>query len=213
MFGITDLSTYIIGTVAIILLPGPNSMFCLAVAGQYGAAIAYRAVAAIFIGDGLLMLATALGAASFLKANPQWFDALRLAGALYLAYIGINLLLGAYHHWQQTPKPAKLSTKVRARRVFAKALTLSLMNPKAILFFLSFFVQFVDPNYPQPYLSFLLLALILQAISMIYLSVLIFAGVRLVRAFAKHHRVGAGGMGAIGTLFMGFAAKLWQASI
>ena len=62
MFGITDLSTYIIGTIAVILLPGPNSMYCLAMAGQHGIKTGYRVVAGILLGDGMLMLATALGA-------------------------------------------------------------------------------------------------------------------------------------------------------
>ena len=47
MFGITDLPTYIIGTIAVILLPGPNSMYCLAMAGQHGVRAAYRSVAGI----------------------------------------------------------------------------------------------------------------------------------------------------------------------
>jgi leucine efflux protein len=61
MFGITDLSTYIIGTIAIILLPGPNSMYCLAMAGQHGDKNRLTAVVAgILLGDGnVLMLATA----------------------------------------------------------------------------------------------------------------------------------------------------------
>ena len=63
MFGITDLTTYLIGTIAIILLPGPNSIYCLTVAGQHGVKAAYRAVGGILLGDTLLILATALGAA------------------------------------------------------------------------------------------------------------------------------------------------------
>ena len=95
MFGITDLAAYIIGTIAIILLPGPNSMYCLTVAGQHGAKAAYRAVAGILLGDSLLILATVLGAGTLLKLYPALFHGIKLAGGLYLAYIGCNLLPGA----------------------------------------------------------------------------------------------------------------------
>ena len=211
MFGIIDPLTYLLGTIAIVLLPGPNSLFCLAVAGQYGVAAGYRVAAAIFIGDGLLMLATALGAATFLKANPQWFDLLRLAGALYLAFLGIKLLFSAKQLWGQKPTKAKRIT--RPQRVFSKALTLSLTNPKAILFFLSFFVQFVDPDYPHPLLSFLILAVMLQICSLTYLSILIFGGSRLAQHFRQHYRAGAATIAAIGVLFIGFAVRLWQTNL
>ena len=95
MFGITDLATYTLGVVAIILLPGPNSMYCLTIAGQYGIKAAYRAVAGILLGDFLLILATVLGAGTVLKLYPALFHGIKLLGGLYLAYIGWNLLRGA----------------------------------------------------------------------------------------------------------------------
>ena len=62
---------------------------------------------------------------------------------------------------------------------------ISLLNPKAILFFISFFVQFVDPAYPYPAVSFLVLALILQVFSMLYLTALIFGGTWLTSRFTR----------------------------
>ena len=88
---------------------------------------------------------------------------------------------------------------------------MSLTNPKAILFLLSFFVQFVDPAYPRPALSFFVLALILQLVSLTYLTLLIHAGHGLTRVFKQHTRLAALGMGAIGFLFIGFAIKMWTA--
>ena len=82
MFGITDLPTYIIGTIAVILLPGPNSMYCLAMAGQHGVRAAYRSVAGILLGDCVLMLATALGAGALNKEKPELFHAVKLVGRL-----------------------------------------------------------------------------------------------------------------------------------
>ncbi len=218
MFGITDLPTYIIGTIAVILLPGPNSMYCLAVAGQHGVQAAYRSVAGILLGDSVLMLATALGAGALLKAVPELFHAVKLVGGLYLAYIGWNLLRGAAKKWQMRTRPSETETPSESsaqmpRHVFKRALLLSLTNPKAILFFLSFFVQFVEPAYPHPGLTFLALSVILQIISFAYLSMLIFAGLRLTRAFRRHQKTSALGMGTVGAMFVGFAVKMWTAAL
>ena len=94
-----------------------------------------------------------------------------------------------------------------------RPLLLSLTNPKAILFLLSFFVQFVDPAYPHPALSFLLLALVMQTVSFSYLTLLVFAGHRLANLFRRHHRVATACTAATGLLFIGFAVSLWLAGI
>jgi leucine efflux protein len=80
-------------------------------------------------------------------------------------------------------------------------------------FFVSFFIQFVDPAYPWPALTFLGLGAIAQGCSAIYLSVLIFAGARLAAAFAARRRTASLASAGVGTLFLGFGAKLATASI
>ena len=217
MFGITDLPTYLIGAIAVILLPGPNSMYCLAVAGQHGVKAAYRAVGGILLGDCVLLAATALGAGALLKAVPELFHAVKLVGGLYLAYIGWNLLRGAVKKWQAYFRPSETLAQVQnasaPQHVFKRALLLSLTNPKAILFLLSFFVQFINPAYAHPGLTFLALVLILQIISFVYLSVLVFAGFHLTQVFRRHQKTAAVGMGMVGAAFIGFAVKMWTATL
>ncbi len=87
-------------------------------------------------------------------------------------------------------------------------LLLSLLNPKAILFLLSFFVQFVDPTYPHPALSFLILATILQVCSAVYLSTLIFGGSRLATSFRRRQGLARAGSGLVGMLFLWFAGRM-----
>lgn len=219
MFGITDLGVFVAGTIAIVLLPGPNSIYVLTVAARSGIRHGYAGALGIFLGDSLLMLLTALGAASVLQANPLLFDVIRWAGAGYLSYLGIKLIAGAWHAvralQQQGPAPAqqliaslKPVAETSPLRVCRKALVISLFNPKAILFFLSFFVQFVDPAYPHPALSFLLLGVIVQIASLLYLSTLIFAGVRLAQAFAGRKRLSALLNTTVGLLFIAFGVRL-----
>ena len=219
MFGITDLSTYIIGTVAVILLPGPNSMYCLAMAGKHGVKTAYRSVTGIFVGDSILLLAAALGAGTVLKTMPSLFHGIKLVGGLYLTYIGWNLLRGAAKKWHARREVVAVSAPIETEReyyahgIFKRALLLSLTNPKAILFCLSFFVQFVGPKYPQPMLTFLALSVILQSLSFTYLSILVFAGNRLAHVFRQHQKVSSTAMALVGSLFIGFATKLLTATL
>ena len=85
---------------------------------------------------------------------------------------------------------------------------ISLFNPKAILFFIAFFVQFVDPGYAYPALSFVVLGAFAQLASFLYLTLLIFTGTHLAAAFRRRKRLSAGATSAAGALFLGFAVKL-----
>lgn len=212
MLGITDFTTYLLGTIAIILLPGPNSLFVLSVAARRGVRAGYAAAFGVFAGDTVLMVCAALGAASLLKAVPTLFVAIKLVGAAYLAWVGVQLLRGALQRWRGEVAPINEST-LDLSQPFRKALVISLLNPKAILFFVSFFIQFVDPAYPWPALTFLGLGAIAQVCSAIYLSVLIFAGARLAAAFAAHRRTASVATSGVGALFFGFGAKLATASL
>ncbi|OJU89436.1 MAG: leucine efflux protein LeuE, partial [Acinetobacter sp. 38-8] len=187
MFGITDLTTFIIGTILIVLLPGPNSLYVMSVASRYGIRTGYAAACGVFTGDSILILCTILGAASLLKAFPILFVVLKLTGACYLAYLGFKLLQSAYQTWNKPPHPTEMADLPRLDQIhpYRTALSISLLNPKAILFFLSFFLQFVQPNYAYPALSFLILAIIVQLVSFTYLTALIFSGVKLANFF-KH---------------------------
>ena len=141
---------------------------------------------------------------------------IKYAGAGYLIYIGYNLITGAITSWRQLDdKNLQSAVKIKKTtgiQAFRKALLVSLLNPKAILFFLSFFAQFVDPSYPQPAIPFLILALTIQTFSLIYLAVLIYAGSTLAESFRKRKKVSAISGGSVGIGFVGFAVKLALAS-
>ena len=214
MFGITDLTTYILGTIFIVLLPGPNSMYVLSVAAQRGVKAGFAGAAGVFVGDFILMTLAATGAAGLLKANPALFAVVKYLGGGYLAWVGVNMLLGAWRAWRQRQlAEASPARAVNAANPFVRALVISLMNPKAILFFVSFFVQFVDPNYAYPALTFAILGGILQCFSALYLTTVIIAGARLADAFRRHRKLAASLSGAAGAVFVGFGAKLASASL
>lgn len=214
--GITDFWTFLIGTIFIVLLPGPNSMYVLSVAAQRGVRPAYQGACGIFVGDLVLMVLSACGVASLLKASPALFYAVKYIGAAYLGWIGLQMLIGC---WRQLRAPQSIDAAAAAPALakevnpFRKALIISLMNPKAILFFISFFIQFVDPAFATPALSFVGLGLTCQVISFTYLTVIIFVGARLAAAFRRRRRLSAGMGGGVGALFIGFGAKLATATL
>lgn len=213
-FGITDIWTYLVGAIVIVLLPGPNSLYVMAQASRHGIATGYRGACGIFVGDTVLMLASATGAASLLHALPALFMLIKYAGAAYLAWMGLGLLRGAWATWRRpNGEPTASAADEPAGNPFRTALVISLMNPKAILFFISFFIQFVDPAYPHPALSFLILGVIVQILSALYLSALIFGGAHLASQFRRRRRLAATATGGVGSLFIGFSLKLANASL
>ncbi|MFD0040098.1 leucine efflux protein LeuE [Streptomyces anulatus] len=227
MLGVTDLPTYLAGLALIVLLPGPNSLYVLSVAARRGVRTGYTAAAGVWTGDTVLMTLSALGAASLLQTTPLLFAIVKYAGAAYLTWMAVGMLRAAVSLWRERHRrTAELAETVETadaaeasgatapvERPYRRALVVSLINPKAILFLISFFVQFVDPGYAYPALSFLLLGTLLQLASFAYLSVLIFGGTRLAAAFRRRKRLSAGATSAAGVLFLGFAAKLSLSSV
>ena len=224
IYGITDLPTFVIGTIFIVLLPGPNSLYVMTIASRVGVAAGYRGACGIFVGDTILMLLSATGVASLLQASPAIFMLLKYAGGAYLAWIGASLIRAGVAMWRgqvsTTPPPALVEEFADAKsiaaappaaggvRAFRTALLVSLMNPKAILFFISFFIQFVDAAYPHPVLSFAILGGIVQVCSALYLSALIFGGAHLAAQFRRRRKLSSLATGGVGATFIGFGVKL-----
>ncbi|MEU8838937.1 leucine efflux protein LeuE [Streptomyces roseus] len=220
MLGVTDLPTYLVGLILIILLPGPNSLYVLSVAARRGVRTGYKAAAGVFTGDAVLMVLAAAGAGALLQASPVAFGIVKVLGAGYLTWLAVGMMRGAWALWRSraereeqagAPAGARAGAEgegAEGERPYRRALLISLFNPKAILFLVSFFVQFVDPSYAYPALSFLLLGALLQLGSFLYLTLLIFSGTRLSAAFRRRRRLSAGATSAAGVLFLGFAAKL-----
>lgn len=214
-YGVTDIWTYVIGAIGIILLPGPNSIYVLSVAAARGVRAGYEGALGVFVGDTVLLLLTALGAASLLRTYPELFIVVKYAGAAYLGWVGLNLIVGAIQksRGHATATRSAPEAAVNLQQPFKRALVISVLNPKAILFLLSFFVQFIDPAYARPVVPFLILSAIIMTFSALYLSALIFLGARLAQTFRARQRLSAGLSGGVGGLFIWFGSKLASANL
>ena len=134
------LALFMLAALALNLTPGPDMLYVTARSVSDGRRAGI--VAALGIGAGTLahITALALGLAALLAAVPLAYDALRIAGAIYLLVIGVQLLF--------RPRGAKATAALAPasnKTIFAQAVLTNVLNPKVALFFLAFLPQFVDP--------------------------------------------------------------------
>ncbi|MCI5850356.1 MAG: leucine efflux protein LeuE [Sutterellaceae bacterium] len=207
--GVMNAGLYALGAAALILCPGPNSIFVFKTSIQKGARAAFRAACAVFLGDAALIFLSYLGVAAALEAHPLLFTAVRIAGAAYLAYLGASTLVATYRRRKADKKdePGKPLPDAGSSP-FRTALILSLTNPKAIIFYVAFFSQFINPSYAHPWVSYLVMAAILEAFSFVWMTTLCFAGVAIQRFVGSRPLFAKIGNTALGALFLGFAGKL-----
>lgn len=209
--GIVDFPAYLVGTILTILFPGPNSLYVLTVASLKGWRAGAWASFGIFIGDAILMLGVAFGAASLLSASPTIFNIMRMLGAAYLVWLGYGFMRDGVRRWNEmevTSTQENPRNYLHSLHPSIAALFLSLTNPKAIFFFISFFSQFIRPDNEHPVYAFLYLAIVLQLVSMAYLSSLIVAGQFFLRYFQRHPRYSSALWIFVGILLIVFGSKL-----
>ena len=149
-YGVLNYWTYLVGAIFIVLVPGPNTLFVLKNSVSSGMKGGYLAACGVFIGDAVLMFLAWAGVATLIKTTPILFNIVRYLGAFYLLYLGSKILYATLKGKNSETK----SDEPQYGAIFKRALILSLTNPKAILFYVSFFVQFIDVN--APYGNFIL---------------------------------------------------------
>jgi len=203
-YGVISYWSYLIGAIFIILVPGPNTFFVLKSSIAGGLKNGYVAASAVFIGDAVLMFLAYAGVATLIKTTPLLFNIVRYLGAFYLLYLGCKMLYSTFV--QKTRQQNE--QEIHKGDVFRRALVLSLTNPKAILFYVSFFVQFIDINYASPGTAFFILASTLEAISVCYFSFLVISGSYVTQWVKTRKKITRIGNSLIGLIFVGFAARL-----
>lgn len=200
-FDAATLMAFTLGAIAIVLLPGANSLFVATTALRAGRRAGFGAMLGVFLGDAILMVLAVLSAQA-LSSHPIVYVVLTWAGALYLCWLALGLVRSAVariraklrHRAEPAPTESPMSPAtspnpiiVQSRlRPFRTALITSLLNPKAILFLASFFVQFIDPASATPLVDVLVLMLILEGLSGAYLTVLVLVGSRIGRRVSAH---------------------------
>ena len=202
-YGVLNYWTYLVGAIFIVLVPGPNTLFVLKNSVSSGMKGGYLAACGVFIGDAVLMFLAWAGVATLIKTTPILFNIIRYLGAFYLLYLGSKILYATLKG-----KNNEAKSDEPQYGAILNALILSLTNPKAILFYVSFFVQFIDVNAPHTGISFFILATTLELVSFCYLSFLIISGAFVTQYIRTKKKLAKVGNSLIGLMFVGFAARL-----
>ena len=152
MLGTQNLPLFITSAVLLNLTPGQDTMYILGRGISQGRAAAVISALGISCGCIVHTLAAALGLSAVLATSAAAFQALKWAGALYLIYLGLRMLLGSQRARAVAPaRPADRWT------IYRQAVLTNLLNPKVALFFLAFLPQFVDPATAHRAVPFLFL--------------------------------------------------------
>jgi leucine efflux protein len=199
--GITDVWQLIVATMVFLMLPGPGTFCVLTCTGQRGLRGGFASLLGLMLGDIALMFLAAIGVAALLQANPLLFKGLQYLGAAYLAWLGIKLLMAKA---EQGSAVVPFSNAADFRRGFL----VTIINPKAIVFYMAFFPLFIDPATHRGSLTFVAMAAVISSCTLFYGSLLVLAGNAAARRLARNRRIAAFASKAAGIFLIGFGIKL-----
>ena len=146
--------------------PGPDTAFIVGRSIAHGRAAGLVSALGISAGCCIHALASALGLSALLAASATAFLMIKVAGGLYLIYLGLRMLLvKSAIAAAAAAEPATAAEQRPLPTIFRQALITNLLNPKVVLFFLSFFPQFVSPDAASKTLAFVLLGTVFLLIS------------------------------------------------
>ena len=145
-FGIADYSSFVIAVLLFLLIPGPGNLALITSTSKGGLRGGLAATLGVMAGDQVLMWLAVAGVAALLAAYPTAFKIVQFAGAAYLAFLGIKMLL-------IQPGDAPI-INMDTKRFFFQSMTITLLNPKAIVFYMAFFPLFINPTQHQGLLTF-----------------------------------------------------------
>ena len=150
MLGISDFGAFCAAILVFLALPGPGTLALLNSTAKGGFRAGAAATAGVIAGDQVLLWLAVGGVAALLAAYPLAFRAVQYAGAAYLAWVGLRLILAR----AGGESPVHIEPRHYARQAFL----ITLLNPKAIVFYMAFFPLFIDPATHRGFITFAAMA-------------------------------------------------------
>ncbi|MGY8526464.1 LysE family translocator [Paracidovorax citrulli] len=207
MLGISDLPLFLGAVLLLNITPGPDTAYIVGRSVAQGRLAGVMCSLGVNAGCCVHALATAFGLTAVLAASPLAFAIIKYAGAAYLTWLGLRLLLAR-------PGSTGENREVRAddrrgmRGLFLQGFITNVLNPKVILFFVSFFPQFVDPRAEQQALAFLTLGAILVAMSTVWNTLVAWTAGTLSRRASRAPGLKRWLDRVVGAAFIGLGARL-----
>ena len=160
MFGIADYPAFVLAVIVFLAIPGPGNLALLTSTAKGGLRGGLAATLGVIAGDQVLMWAAVAGVAAVLATQPEFFQAMQWLGAAYLSYIG-------YRMWTTKEGDAPV-INITAGHYFRQSLWITLLNPKAIMFYMAFFPLFIDPQAHAGFFTFGVMAVTVAALTFLY---------------------------------------------
>jgi leucine efflux protein len=160
MLGIADYGAFCAAILVFLALPGPGTFALLTSTAKGGFRAGAAATLGVIVGDQVLLWLAVAGVAALLAAHPALFKAVQYAGAAYLAWIGLKLLFAR----EGSASPIRIEPHHYARQSFF----ITLLNPKAIVFYMAFFPLFIDPATHRGVVTFAAMAATIAVITAVY---------------------------------------------
>lgn len=205
MFGIINFGAFVLAGIILNLTPGADTMYILGRSISQGKKTGVLSALGIATGALVHCLFAVLGLSVILAKSAIAFEAIKYIGAAYLIYLGIKMLLS------KTEKDFGINTnkeQLNYRKIYISGILTNVLNPKVALFFLAFLPQFIDPEYSQSYLPFLILGLTFVTTGTIWCLVLAIFSSKMSHTIRRNYRIKKWLDKTTGIIFMGLGIKL-----
>jgi leucine efflux protein len=200
MFGVADYGAFVAAIIIFLAIPGPGNLALITSTGKGGIAGGLAATLGVIAGDQVLMWLAVAGVAALLSAYPTAFRAVQWLGAAYLAWLGLRMLLA---------KPGSRPVlNIQPRHYFKQAALITLLNPKAIVFYMAFFPLFVDPARHQGMLTFGVMAATIATLTFAYGLTVVLLTHHLAERMRANPLIGRVLEKLAGVFLLGFGVKL-----
>ena len=200
MLGIADYGAFCVATLVFLALPGPGTLALLTSTAKGGLRAGAAATAGIIVGDQILLWLAVAGVAALVAAHDGALQVLQWAGAAYLAWIGFRLLRGS--------SDGSPVIRIEPRHYARQAVLITLLNPKAIVFYMAFVPLFVDPARHQGLVTFAAMAATIAVITAAYCLALCALARQVTQHFRSHRRLGRWLERVAGLLLIAFGIRL-----
>jgi leucine efflux protein len=201
MFGISDYGAFCAAILVFLALPGPGTFALLTSTARGGFRAGAAATGGLIVGDQVLMWLAVAGVAALLAAHPVLFKGVQYLGAAYLVWIGLKLIFAR-------ADGAANPVNIQPRAYFRQALWITLLNPKAIVFYMAFFPLFIDPATHQGLPTFLAMAATIAAITAAYCLTLCAFAQAVSERVRAHRRLAKALEKLAGVFLVGFGIRL-----
>lgn len=200
MLGIGDFGAYCAAILLFLALPGPGTFALLTSTAKGGVRGGAAATLGLIAGDQVLLWLAVAGVAALLAANPMVFQGVQYLGAAYLVWLGLKLIFAK----PGEAPPVRIEPHHYARQAFL----ITLMNPKAIVFYMAFFPLFIDPAQHRGAITFAAMAATIAVISAFYCLILVVVSAAIGTRLKAHAGVGRVLERLAGVFLVGFGVRL-----